>query len=279
MKIKKVFSQNAVLVVDGKEEKVAIGKGVGFKKQQNDLIFNKDIERLFVMEPDEQKKLQFLLGQVDDKYFLMAEKIINHAETVLMEKLNEHLLITLTDHISFVAENIENGIIIKNKLLKEIEVLYSEEFAIAQWAVDYLTHNLAIPYSFNEAGLIAIHIHGARTGEPNRHQSIREVSIIADIIALIESELEMDVHTEDMALNYTRLVNHLRLVLERFQHSNFASLDIEIIDMIKQKYAQSYEISKKIKFFLIKNYHISITTEELGYIALHIERLRLSKKE
>lgn len=52
-----------------------------------------------------------------------------------MEKLNEHVLIALTDHIAFSAENINNGIVIRNKLLREIEVLYSDEFSIAQWAV------------------------------------------------------------------------------------------------------------------------------------------------
>ncbi len=38
-----------------------------------------------------------------------------------MKKLNEHVLIALTDHIAFAAENILNGIVIRNKLLREIE--------------------------------------------------------------------------------------------------------------------------------------------------------------
>lgn len=42
----------------------------------------------------------------------------------------------------FSAENINNGIVIRNKLLREIEVLYSDEFSIAQWAVEYLTKSL-----------------------------------------------------------------------------------------------------------------------------------------
>ena len=62
MKIKKIFNQNAVLVDDDGQEKVAIGKGVGFDKKRNDLIFHREIERMFVMEPESKMKLQSLLN-------------------------------------------------------------------------------------------------------------------------------------------------------------------------------------------------------------------------
>lgn len=276
MKIKKILNQNAVLVDDQGEEKVAIGKGIGFDKKRNDLLFSPDIERLFILEPEGQMKLQTLLSQIDEKYLFAAEKIINHAETVLMEKLNEHLLIVLTDHIAFAAQNIKDGIFLRNKLLPEIEVLYREEFTIAQWSVDYLTETIGIPYTYDQAGYIAIHIHSARSGEQDNHRSIREVTIVSDIIQLIEKELAINLHAEEMALNYSRLVNHLRLLLQRYHNQQYATLDNEIIQLVKLKYQESYHIAKKIRVLLIKNYQLSTTTEELGYLAIHIERLRLA---
>lgn len=278
MKITKIFNQNAVLVDDNGESKVAIGKGIGFNKKRNDLLFHREIERLFVMEPEGQKKLQYLLNQIDEKFLFVAEKIIDHAETVLMEKLNEHLIIALTDHLAFAAENIKNGIVIRNKLLREIEILYREEFSIAQWAVSFLNRELGIPYTYDEAGYIAIHIHSARSGHVNNNQSIREVSIVSDIIHLIENELEIDIHTEEMTLNYSRLANHLRLLLQRFRKQQYAVLDKEIIEMVRKKYPESYHVAKKIRVLLIKEYQISVTTEELSYLAIHIERLRLTNK-
>ena len=94
----------------------------------------------------------------------------------------------MSDHIAFAAENIQNNIIVRNKLLSEIEILYSEEFAIAQWAVEYLTQTLEIPFSYDEAGYIAIHIHSARSGRTDNSKSIREVTIVSEIIHLIEQE-------------------------------------------------------------------------------------------
>ena len=278
MKIKKILNQNAVLVDDRGEEKIAIGKGVGFNKQRNDLLFSRDIERLFVMEPEGQQKLQTLLNQINESYFFAAEAIIDHAETVLMEKLNEHIFISLTDHIAFAAQNIANGIVIRNKLLSEIEILYGEEFGIAQWAVDYLNRTLEIPYGYDEAGYIAIHIHSARTGKNNNHDSIREVSIISDVIHLIEQELEINIRSQEMALDYSRLANHLRLLLQRYQNQRYAVLDQDIIEMVRNKYPDSYQIAKKIRVFLMKHYQLAITTEELGYVAIHVERLRKIKE-
>jgi beta-glucoside operon transcriptional antiterminator len=277
MKIKKVLNQNAVLVLDDEQEKVAVGKGVGFNKKKNDVLSRQLVERMFVMEPEGLKKLQVLLSQIEDKYFLASEEIIKHAETVLGEKLNEHINIGLSDHIAFAAENIQNNIIVRNKLLKEIESLYSEEFALAQWAVEYLTQTLGIAFSYDEAGYIAIHIHSARSGRSDNSKSIREVSIVSEIIHLIEEELAIDIHDEKNSLSYSRLVNHLRLFIQRFQQNHYAVLDDEILDVVKKKYVESYAVSKKVQVLLMRNFHYQVPNEELGYLAIHIERLRMSK--
>ena len=277
MKIKKVLNQNALLVLDEGQEKVAVGKGVGFNKTKNDVLSRQLVERMFVMEPEGLKKLQVLLSQIEDKYFLASEEIIQHAETVLGEKLNEHINIGLSDHIAFAAENIQNNIIVRNKLLSEIEILYSEEFAIAQWAVEYLTQTLEIPFSYDEAGYIAIHIHSARSGRTDNSKSIREVTIVSEIIHLIEQELAIDIHDDKNSLSYSRLVNHLRLFIHRFQQNQYAVLDEEILEVVKKKYAESYEISKKVQVLLMRNFHYQVPNEELGYLSIHIERLRMTK--
>ena len=277
MKIKKVLNQNAVLVLDEGQEKVAVGKGVGFNKTKNDVLSRQLVERMFVMEPEGLKKLQVLLSQIEDKYFLASEEIIQHAETVLGEKLNEHINIGLSDHIAFAAENIQNNIIVRNKLLSEIEILYSEEFAIAQWAVEYLTQTLEIPFSYDEAGYIAIHIHSARSGRTDNSKSIREVTIVSEIIHLIEQELAIDIHDDKNSLSYSRLVNHLRLFIHRFQQNQYAVLDEEILEVVKKKYAESYEISKKVQVLLMRNFHYQVPNEERGYLSIHIERLRMTK--
>ncbi len=275
MKIKKLLNQNAVLVLDNGQEKVAVGKGVGFNKKKNDLLSASMVERMFIMEPEGIQKLQILLSQIDEQYFLATEEIITYAERVLGEKLNEHINIGLCDHIAFAAENTQNNIIVRNKLLHEIETLYSEEFAIAQWAVEFLTKTLDIPFSYDEDGYIAIHIHSARNGQKDNSKSIRDITIVSEVIHLIEKELKINMHDEKMSLNYSRLVNHLRLFIQRFQQNQYVVLDDEILEIVKKKYSDSYQIAQKIQLFLSKNFHYHVPDEELGYLAIHIERLKM----
>ena len=83
-----------------------------------------------------------------------------------------------------------------------------------------------------------------------------------------------------MALNYSRLANHLRLLLQRYQKQQYAVLDDEIVEMVREKYPESYEIAKKVRVMLMKRYQLATSSEELGYIAIHIERLkRVAQKE
>ena len=245
MKIKKVFNRNAVLVVDGTTEKVAIGKGIGFNKKKNDLVFDYDIEQLFIME-NEQENFQQLLSQIDESYFFASERIIEHAEHALKEKLNEHIHIALADHIAFAMDRLKNGIVVRNKLRKEIEVLYAEEFLIAEWAIEYLSTQFGSVFTLDEAAYIAIHIHSARTGEYGNSKSIREITMVSEMARVVGEELVLDFNQADLSLSYSRLVTHLRFVLERFYTKKYHTMDLEVLAIIKKNYHASYQIALKV---------------------------------
>lgn len=272
MKIKKVFNQNAVLVVDGTTEKVAIGKGIGFNKKKNDLVFDYDIEQLFIME-NEQENFQQLLSQIDESYFFASERIIEHAEHALKEKLNEHIHIALADHIAFAMDRLKNGIVVRNKLRKEIEVLYAEEFLIAEWAIEYLSTQFGSVFTLDEAAYIAIHIHSARTGKYGNSKSIREITMVSEMARVVGEELVLDFNQADLSLSYSRLVTHLRFVLERFYTKKYHTMDLEVLAIIKKNYHASYQIALKVAEMMKQDFNVVLPDDELGYITIHIERL------
>lgn len=135
MKISKILNNNAVVVMDKNQEKIAIGSGVGFNKRKNDLVQTDKIEKLFTLK--ENEKLQQLLLRIPEEHFILAEEIIDYAESRLNTKLNEHVRVGLTDHLSFAIEREKEGIYLKNKLLQEIKVLYKDEFEIGLWAIKH----------------------------------------------------------------------------------------------------------------------------------------------
>ncbi|WP_314063929.1 PRD domain-containing protein [uncultured Vagococcus sp.] len=272
MKIIKVFNQNAVLVSDNGQDKIVTGKGIGFSKKQNDIVPRNQIEREYVAT-ETKSKMEQLLQSIDPEYFIASEEIIDKAEEMLNTKFNEHIHSILADHIAFAIDRIRDGIIIQNKLLNEIQILYPDEFRAAEWAVNYLREKFALDFTIDEAAYIAIHFHSASSGQSTTNKSIREVTIISAMVTTIAEELDVDFTKMSMGLNYSRLVVHLRYVVERVYQSKFHSMDDDVFQLVKTKYQRSYTVAEKVARMTKVDYGLTIPGEELGYITLHIERL------
>ena len=86
IKIKKILNNNAVIVSDEGEEKIAIGPGVAFKKTKNDIVNPHKIEKLFIMP--ENDKFQQLLSRIPVEHFTVSEDIISYAEKYLERDKN-----------------------------------------------------------------------------------------------------------------------------------------------------------------------------------------------
>lgn len=270
MKIKKILNNNAVVVTHNDREKIAIGTGIAFQKKKNDIININKVEKLFVMK--ENEKFQQLLLQIPEKHFSLSEEIITYAEEYLGTKLNEHIHIALTDHLSFAIERVKDGIQLKNKLLQEIKILYKKEFAIGMWAINYIEKNAQIKIPIDEAAYIALHIHTAKPQGADMKQTLRQTAIIGDMVQVIKECLDITIEDED--LSYQRLITHLRFTVSRLNKDELHVMDEEMLLMLKKKFPYSYNCALKVALSLSQNHGIHLPEQELGYIALHIERLR-----
>lgn len=270
MKIKKILNNNAVVVIDNNEEKIAIGSGVAFQKKKNDIVNMHKVEKLFVMK--EKTKFEQLLQQIPEDHFTITEEIIAHAEEFLGSTLNEHVHIALTDHVSFAIERIKDGIPLKNQLLHEIKILFKDEFQIGMWAIHHIEEELQIKMPVDEAAFIALHIHTARVPGRNIKQSLRQTSIIGETVQMIGQCLNIEIDEED--ISYERLITHLRSIFSRHNQENSQIMDEELLVMIKRKFSLAYQCAQKIADNFSKKYGIILTDQELGYITIHIERLR-----
>lgn len=265
-----MLNNNAVIVLDGDEEKIAIGPGIGFNKGKNDRIAKHKIEKIFVLEGNE--KFEQLLRLIPQEHFDICEDIISYAEKTLHVKLNEHIHLVLTDHVSFAIQRAQEGIVAKNKLLHEIKILYPEEFAIGKWAIEHIQEKIGVELPIDEAAFIALHIHTMKPHSENLQQTLRITTILQEMMTLIQKELGIKLDEND--LSYQRLMIHLRFALSNERDFKHHSLDEEMLDMIQRKYFFAYNCAAKVVRTISSRYSIAIPEQELGYITLHIERLR-----
>ncbi|MGC4378700.1 PRD domain-containing protein [Fictibacillus sp. Mic-4] len=270
MKITKILNNNAVIVVDDGQEKIAVGAGIAFQKKKNDIVNMNKVEKLFVMK--ENEKFQQLLNRIPEEHFIISEEIITYAENYLGTKLDEHIHIALTDHLSFAIERERDGIQLKNKLLHEIKVLYPKEYEIGLWAIQHIKEICKIDMPVDEAAFIALHIHTMKVQGGDLRETVKQTSVIRDIVQMIAECLQITIQEDD--ISYERLITHLRFALTRAHHYEHHTMDEEMLEMIKRKFPHSYSCASKVAMDVIAQHGVSLPEHELGYITLHIERLR-----
>ncbi len=275
MKIKKVLNNNAAIILDHNQEKIALGPGIAFNKRKNDIINRNKIDKLFVIKNSDQ--FEQLLPQIPHEHMILTQEIIQYAEDRLHVKLNPHIFIALSDHLSFAIERQDNGIFIKNKLLPEIRILYKKEFEIGIWAINHIEGTMGIRLPIDEAAFIALHLHTASVPSGNLQVSLRQTSIINEVIHLIRNYFSISL--DETSLSYERLITHFRYTLYRIEEAQGSTtIDDEMLMMIRNKFPASYDCANSIAEHIASKHDIHLPSEEIGFITIHIERLR-SRKE
>ncbi|WP_078550148.1 PRD domain-containing protein [Litchfieldia alkalitelluris] len=272
MRIFKILNNNAVVAIDGYQEKIVMGPGIAFQKKRNDIIPKDKIEKIFILHDQSSEKFQQLLMALPEQHIELAERIISYAEGYLQAPLHDHIHIALTDHLSFALQRIEQGLTIHNKLVNEIKLLYQKEFEIGIWAKEEIKKELNIDIPIDEVAHIALHIHTAKLDSPAMSESLKQATILHDFVRKIEAYLDIEI--EESSINYQRIITHLRFALKRMEEEGHSDpIDDSMVEVIKTKYPKAFECSELATNSLEKEYSVKLPDSEVAYIALHIQRL------
>ncbi|MCL7747105.1 BglG family transcription antiterminator LicT [Halalkalibacter alkaliphilus] len=277
MRINRVLNNNVVVVKEGEEEIIVMGAGIAFGKSKNDIISTDKIEKVFVMkDKNEYEKFTQIIDQLPEVHIAIAEEIITYAEKALKTKLNEHVHVALTDHLSFAIERIKQGFQLKNKLLNEIRVLYSAEYEVGLWALELIEQRLNIRLPEDEAGHIALHLHTAKMNALTMDETMNTTVILNELIEKIEQKLNVKV-AED-SISYQRLLTHLNFALRRVAEGQpFDDVDQDMHKLVKEKHRSAYHMATEIGRYLAETHQYDLPPSELVYLTLHIQRIERNK--
>ncbi|PWJ95642.1 BglG family transcriptional antiterminator [Oceanotoga teriensis] len=275
-KVIKVVNNNVILALEmaTNKEVMAIGKGVGFGKKTGEEHYYKPgiIEKTYISRNDEiGNEFYKLLNQIDMEIIGLSEEIIFHAEKKL-GKLNSHIHIALTDHISFALERIKEGLIIENPFLFEIKTMYDDEYEIAEEVALVIRKRFNIDIPDSEKGYIALHLNSARQSKDIK-ETLKDTKVIKGIIEILNEELNMKIQEDK--LSYSRLLTHLKYVINISTENN--ELQNPLLSDIKKEFKNSFKIAKKVADYLKKKLNVVLNENELGYLALHLERIKKFK--
>ena len=161
------------------------------------------------------------------------------------------------------------GLAINNPFIYEIKALYPKEYGLGEKAAEIIKDGLGILISESEIGFIALHIHSARQSKMVI-DTIKDTKFLKSLVNIVEEELSIKLNNS--GLIYSRVINHLRASINRMEKRKY--IENPLLDIIKERFSESYDIAKKIGAYINKEKNIYVTDDEIGYMALHIERIK-----
>lgn len=280
MRIKKVINNNILCVVDDKgSEMIVTGRGLGFQKKIGERVDPALFEKTYHMEgKTEQRKLRELCEQIPIEHLKLTQDLIEYIKGQISAPLNESLLITLADHISFAIKRKEEGVEFTNPLEGDIMSYYPTEYHLGQHCLRVIQEETQVDLNPSEAAFIALHIVNSELNT--------SMSVMYDITKLIEGTLEVVEYfyqkTFDReSLDFNRFVVHLRYFAQRlFQAApqQADEYDADFQEMIIRSCKQHYKCARHIGEYIRNAYQKEISDAELIYLTIHLKRINLSKK-
>lgn len=252
------------------EEIIAVGKGLGFGKIPYEIKDESLIERIYVNLNHNDAIKTF--GQLPLEDIILTEMVIEEGKKILEKSINENILLTLSDHISFMLERYNEGLDIKSPLEWQIKHLYPKEMEAGKRAVEIINKKKNIFLPESEATHIALHFINSQMITNSMSDTSKLTDIMGDIINIIKYFYKHDF--DENSMNFSRFINHLQyFILRHMQGINIDDGNKDLYLEMKKRYENEVRCIDKIDDFLYKNFKWTCNEDEKLYLVLHLQRL------
>lgn len=272
--IKKILSNNVVLVDKDNKKYILVGKGIGFGKKKDSILENpKEVEEKFIsLEGLKNNEWENFLSQVDPKIIELTEEIIKMVSDELEEELDLNFHVGLIDHINFAIKRLKEGVEIINPFLFETKLLYPAEYNLAEKAVEILKKKLELDIPEAEIGFITLHFYGSRKNK-SKKEALDYSKMVNKILIYVENKLQININKNTFLCE--RFIMHLTGVINRATNNKFH--ENILLPKLKEELGYEFKLAYDISKIMEKTLKVKIPESEVGYIALHLYKLNSQK--
>lgn len=269
MRITNILNNSALIAVnDKREEIILVGKGISFQRRQGEEIDPAIADKQFVRNSDVSIKLVELFKHIPEEYFEMTNVIVRYAKKKLKGELDKSIYLNLFDHINSAVMRYKEGILLRFGMLEEMRLLYSEEYKVAEWALEYINVTLNIELSEDECGFIGTHIIQARV-----NQQIPQINTVMKIVKSV-SELVKKKYSERFTTDgmlFSRFITHLKYFSVRYLNHDQIYDNAPLAFSVDQALLIGVQdCLEDIERLMVEKYGDRITEYEKNYLQLHL---------
>lgn len=275
-RITKILNHNSFMGIESKndQECLIMGKGVAFGKKVGQTVSVTGDARVYSLkELTDRGEAKEIIKSVSPLCLELANEVLDQAEEKF-GKVDRSILFTMADHLDFAVRRIQNGEQISNPLTDDIRIMFYKEYKVAGCIRDLLKEKLGIRIDEHEIGYIALHVHAAIVDE-NVSQAMEIARTVRECICMVEEETGKSIDV--MSLSYNRLMNHVRYMVARAIHGE--KLKMSLNDYMSVKFPGPYMTAEKICRKMEKSLKLPIPDIEIGYLAMHLERMMDREEE
>ncbi len=275
-RVEKVLNHNALIgILEGTtQEYLIMGKGIGFGKHISENIDVREEDMIYSLkESTERGDKKELATSIDPVYLEIANELLDGAEKAF-NTIDRDVMLPLADHIEYAVKRSKNNEQLRNPLTDDIRVLFRSEFKVAEAAREIIGERLGVNLTDDEIGYIALHIHSSIMDQAVS-QAMQMAEAVRECVSLVEKETGKKIDTT--SLSYNRLLNHIRYMIARTMNGEVIKLDMN--DYINASAANSFKMAIKICGELSTSLGKKIHDAEIGYLAMHIERVALDEMD
>lgn len=271
-RITKLINNNVVFADDSGQEIILFGKAIGFGKKRDDVVKDEQVIKIFRSANDSEKNyLSNLVEDIDVKYIDIASRIIAMFEEELNVKINDMMLVSLSDHISNSVINEREGIHVPLDILEQVIGLYPKEYKIAKKGLDLIEQEIGVKLQNSEAGFIVLHYinnRGSSSRSDGKYQLLFQEKIVMDVEEYFGVQLDRE------SLYFIRFMTHLSFLAARLHDKETLNQGDSIVyDALMIKYPKLKGCIDKSSKTILDTFNVNISDEEKGYLAIHINNM------
>lgn len=241
VRVIKNINNNVSLCLDNdRNEVVAFGKGIGFKKPPYELDISQ-IDRTFYHVDQTYTRM---INDIPEQILDISARVIDYARTKLENPLSSNIVFTLADHLSFALRRYRENMNLKLPIVYDVQYLFRVEMQIGWKALALVEREMKVRLPQEEAAYVALHIINAETNKRGKKTKPDE-EIISEITEIIERDLSIRVDKD--GFNYSRFVTHMHYLLCRGKNKEFVESENRILyEQMKETFPEIYQCARKI---------------------------------
>ena len=241
---------------ENNQECLVMGKGVAFGKKVGQTVpVTAEAKVYSLKEMTERGDAKDILKSVSPLCLEFANEVLNQAEQEF-GKVDRTILFTMADHLDFAIRRIQNGEQISNPLTDDIRVMFYKEYKVASCIQELLKEKMQIEIDEHEIGYIALHVHAAIVDE-NVSQAMEIARTVRECISLVEKETGNSID--------------VRYMVARAIHGE--KLKMNLNEYMSVKFPEPFMSAERICRQMEKSLKLPIPDIEIGYLAMHLERM------